>query len=100
MRIPESQRPSEVTSKAALGQRTLTGAIAFLTSHGYRVLSQTDQSAQLVKPKQFSFLWCVLGCVLFLPLGVLYVIYYLAKQDTTVYLWMEDGVLKSRAAGG
>ncbi len=46
---------------------------------GYRVVSQTEVSAQLVKPKQFSFIWALL-------LVLIYFFYYMSKKDETVYL--------------
>jgi hypothetical protein len=53
---------------------------------GFRVLSQTDTTAQLVKPKKFSFLWAIFW-FLFLFVGLLvYLIYYLSKHDETIYI--------------
>lgn len=54
--------------------------IDWYVKQGYRVVSQTDTAAQLVKPKVFSFVWFVL------MLGVFYLPYYLAKRDKQVYL--------------
>jgi hypothetical protein len=50
---------------------------------GYRVLSQTETSAQLVKPKKFSLLWCILF------FGIFYIVYYMAKKDKTVWLTID-----------
>lgn len=53
---------------------------------GYQVVSRTDTTAQLVKPKDFNFLWAILW---FLALGigiVVYLLYYLAKKDRMIYL--------------
>ena len=53
---------------------------------GYRVASQTATSAQLVKPKVFSFVWAFFW---FLGFGVgilVYLLYYLSKRDKAVYL--------------
>ncbi len=53
---------------------------------GFRVISQTETTAQLLKPKKFSFLWAIL-CTFVLGIGLLiYLIYYWAKRDETVYL--------------
>lgn len=60
--------------------------IDWYVGQGYRVMSQTETSAQLVKPKQFSFVWAFLW---FLLLGVgliVYLLYYASKKDQTVYL--------------
>ena len=63
---------------------------------GYVVQSQTETSAQLVKPKVFSFVWALLWFLL-LGIGVLvYIFYYMSKKDQTVYLYVEDGNVKSR----
>jgi uncharacterized BrkB/YihY/UPF0761 family membrane protein len=56
----------------------------------YRVESRTPTTAQLVRPKKFSFLWALLWFLLF-GIGILiYVAYYLAKSDQTVYLEVDD----------
>jgi len=53
---------------------------------GYRVLSQTEQGVQLVRPKQFSFVWAT-AWFLLCGVGVLvYVFYYASKKDDTLYL--------------
>jgi len=57
---------------------------------GYRVVSETETSAQLLKPKVFSFVWALFW-FLFLGVGVLvYIFYYMAKKDKTVYLRLSD----------
>jgi hypothetical protein len=61
--------------------------INWYVKQGYHVVvSQTETSAQLVKPKRFSFIWALLW---FLVLGIgflVYLFYYLGKRDQTVYL--------------
>lgn len=56
---------------------------------GYRVLSETDSSAQLVKPKRASVLWIVLT-------GGLYLFYHiLFKKERSIYLRVEpDGSVR------
>ena len=57
-----------------------------LVQDGYRVVSETEFSAQLVKPKAFSFGWALIW-FLFFGIGVLiYIFYYMAKKDAVVYL--------------
>ena len=74
----------------------LQGHITEYVRKGYVVQSQTETSAQLVKPKVFSFVWSFLWFLL-LGVGVLvYIFYYMSKKDQTVYLYMEDGKVKSR----
>lgn len=57
---------------------------------GYRVVSQTDTAAQLVKPKRFSLLW------FFILLGILYVPFYLFARDRQAYLEVDaNGRIKT-----
>ena len=57
----------------------------------YRVVSQTDSTAQLVKPKRFSFLWALLW---FLVIGVgllIYIGYHVfLKREPQVYLTVDE----------
>jgi len=62
-------------------------------NQGYRVVSQTDSSAQLVKPKEFSFIWAFLWFLL-LGIGVVvYLFYYASKKDKSVYLTVTNGIV-------
>ncbi len=67
----------------------LADHVAYYVRQGYRVLSQTDASTQLVKPKQFSLVW------FFLMLGVFYIPWYVAKKDKAVYLMASDGKVRT-----
>lgn len=59
-------------------------------SRGYRVVSQTGTTAQLMKPKSFSFFWAVAWFLLF-GVGILiYLFYYWSKKDETVYLQVDE----------
>lgn len=72
-------------------ERPLEEHIDWYAKQGYRVVSQTEHSAQLVKPKQFSFIWALLW---FLCLGVgliVYLLYYASKKDKMVYLTESAG---------
>ena len=65
-------------------------------SDGYHVQSQTETSAQLLKPKVFSFVWAFIWFLL-LGVGVLvYIFYYMSKNDQTVYLYVENGQVLKR----
>ncbi len=69
----------------------LRGEIDRRVRQGYRVVSETETSAQLIKPKVFSFVWAFVW-FLFLGVGVLvYIFYYMAKKDQTVYLRVTEG---------
>jgi hypothetical protein len=73
-----------------VAQPTLDEAVLKHVRKGYRVMAQTDHSAQLVKPKQFSLIWFFLG------FGIFYLPYYLAKRDRTLYLTLEGDRVKTR----
>jgi hypothetical protein len=52
----------------------------------YRVESRSATTAQMVKPKKFSFFWAFVWFLLF-GVGVLiYLFYYYAKKDETAYI--------------
>lgn len=63
---------------------------------GFFVRQRTTTTAQLVKPKKFSFLWAFLW---FLMLGIgiiVYLIYYAAKQDEGRYVEVDEhGTVKA-----
>jgi len=64
----------------------LDRVIGRYSRQGYRVVSRTDTTAQLVQPKKFSF-WWALFWFLFFGVGVfVYIFYYMSKRDTVVYL--------------
>jgi len=64
----------------------LERAIAKYTYRGYRVLSQTEKSAQLMRPKAFSCLIALITlCLGGVPL-IVYLIYFASIQDKCVRL--------------
>jgi len=78
----------------------LQQAIRGYVSDGYMVVSQTPDTAQLVRPKRFSFLWALLW-FLFCGVGiVVYLVHYAARRDSTVYLQRTPyGITSSGGAG-
>lgn len=77
------------------GTREGANPLNWYVRQGFRVVSQTESSAQLVKPKVFSFVWALLW---FLLLGVglvVYLLYYAAKKDKTVYLTSAGGCVSA-----
>ncbi len=73
--------------------------IDWYVQQGYRVISQTETSAQLVKPKEFSFVWALFWFLIF-GVGVLvYVFYYAAKKDATLYLTVAPDGTVTRTVG-
>lgn len=67
---------------------------------GYRVTDRSQNTAQLILPRSFSFGWAF---VWFLVFGVgvfVYLAYYLSKRDTIMYLSVgDDGQLYRQMSG-
>jgi hypothetical protein len=64
---------------------------------GYRVVSQTDTTAQLVKPKQFSCLWATLWLLVLLIGLLIYIFYYMSQRDGQLYIEVDEyGRIKTR----
>jgi len=82
---PEAQAPP---GEVSLAQRTaaLNEAIAHFTAQGFRIVSKSEASAQLMRPKQFSWLAAILSFLL-LGIGfVIYLVYYLGQKDETIFV--------------
>jgi len=80
-------------SKLSLSERTekLTREIVKYTNQGYRVVSRTDTSVQLVKPKEpFNFLIALVGLLIVIVGLLIYIIYYFSKSDDAVYLVVSE----------
>ncbi len=76
---------------------TLQQAIAGYLRSGYHVVSQTDFTAQLLKPKKFGCIVFVILLILALLPGLIYIAYYASKRDSTVYLEVDgSGQLTKR----
>ncbi len=67
--------------------------VDWYVGQGYHVISQTETSAQLVMPKQFSFVWAMVWILLALVGLLAYILYHLVvKKERTVHLTVEaDG---------
>lgn len=65
-------------------RRILQARIQDAIARGYRVVSQTDTTAQLVKGKKFS-VWMFL-----LFFGIFYLPYYWAKRERTLYVSVDE----------
>jgi hypothetical protein len=85
MRVPRQKGRKHMVAENALDE-----AVMKYVRKGYRLSAQTDHSAQLLKPKQFSLFWFFVG------FGIFYLPYYLAKGDKTVYLTIEGDRVKAR----
>jgi hypothetical protein len=65
-------------------------------SHGLRGSLAHPDTAQLVKPKKFGFIWALVWFLLFGIGLIVYLLYYWGKRDQTVYLEVDNrGVIQS-----
>jgi RNA polymerase subunit RPABC4/transcription elongation factor Spt4 len=93
---------SPVTTGEAERRQAFEARIAGLVDQGFRIVSRTDTTAQLVRPKTFSFVWATLW---FLVCGVgvlVYLFWYAAKSDDVVYVSLDDtgAGLPAKVPGG
>jgi hypothetical protein len=79
-----------VKTVAVGDRREFEMAIASYSAAGFLLVSKTETSALLRKPKQFNVLLAILGAVLCLVGFVVYVIYYAAQQDEVVEVRLVD----------
>jgi len=71
-------------------RRILQNEVQKYIRQGFRVISQTETTAQLVRPKRFSFLWAFLWLLL-LGVGlIVYLLWYWSRRDETVYLQVDE----------
>ena len=91
-RLP-TQQPSE---------KVLEEQIVRYTRRGYRIVHRSKNSVQMVRPKRFSFVWAMVWFFFTLGSGiVVYLAYYLAKTDKTVYIRVEPtGSVQHVGSGG
>ena len=88
-----------IAAKYGIGKpgadKPLQEHIGWYVKQGYHVVSQTEASAQLIKPKRFSLVWAFLWFLLAGVGVIVYLVYYLAKNDKTVYLSVSEGVVRT-----
>ena len=76
--------------------RELEEEISQYTGRGFFVRQRTATTAQLMRPKRFSFVWALLWFLVFGIGLVVYLIYYAAKQDQGRYLEVDEyGTVKA-----
>jgi len=75
---------------AAKKANTLNQAIANYQKSGWILLNQTSGSAQLKKPKEFNTALFVIGLLLLVIIGVLYLISYAVQKEELVTLSTDD----------
>ena len=68
----------------------LQAEVARYVKKGYRVVSQAARTAQLVKPKKFSFWWAFFWMLWALIGFFVYLAWYMGKKDEQVYLSVAD----------
>ena len=75
-----------------LGERSaiLDAEVMKSARRGYEVRSRTQTTAQLVKPKKFSFIWALVWFLLFGIGLIVYLLYYWGKRDQTIYLEVDE----------
>ena len=84
--LAEALGESEPEVSSAIQSEKLEQNIAQYVRQGYRVMSRTEKSAQLMRPKEFSFFAALLWFLVFGVGLLIYIFYYLAKSDNVVYL--------------
>ena len=84
--------PQAVAQVVEHSQRVaaLDAEIRKYIASGFRVVSRTETTAQLVKPKKFSFWWAAFWTLALLVGLILYLFWYAAKKDETVYLEVDQ----------
>lgn len=78
--IPPSQGLS-IEHRQEILQREINKYIR----QGYRVISQTNTTAQLVRPKRFSCLWFFINLILLFG-WIFYLLWYWSKRDEQIYI--------------
>ena len=83
----------------AARQAALQERIDYYLKRGYRVVSQTDTTAQLVRPKRFSFVWFLVSILTFVG-WIPYLFYHLfLKRERQVYLHVDGvGIVQERSS--
>lgn len=66
--------------------KKVSRAVEYFGSRGYQVRSRAETQVQLVKPKDFSFIFALLWFCVFGVGLVIYLIYYMAKRDKVITL--------------
>jgi len=86
----EEARLAEERLRAERRRAALQKEISRYVGQGYRVVSQSDYAAQLVKPKVFSRLWAFLWFLAFGVGLIVYLLWYWAKRDKQLYLTVDE----------
>ena len=92
---PGARNSARVDGRLPMADAPLQDHIDWYEDQGFQVVSQTDTSAELVKPKQFSIFLALLSFVFFFVGFFLYLIYHAVRRNITVHLVVQsDGTVK------
>jgi len=95
--VPNAGTTSPVPAGVVTPERRLEAEVQSYVSRGFRVVSQTPTTAQLVKPKKFSFVWAFLWFLVAVVGLIVYLLYYASKRDEQVFLSVSaDGRITRR----
>lgn len=86
----EVEAVPSVTISTEARNAILQREIASYLRKGFRVVSQTHTTAQLIKPKKFSLVWAFLWLLVWIFGVLIYLIYFAAKRDQQVYLEIDE----------
>ena len=75
---------------AARKAETLNKAVAFFQSRDWILLIQTTSSAQLIKPKEFKLALFLIGLILGVVFGLVYLAAFLAQRDELATLTTDE----------
>jgi len=78
--------PLSIEERRAILQREIG---AYL-SRGFHVVSQTETTAQLIKPKQFSCFWATFWLLMLVIGLIIYLFYYASQRDQSVYIEVDQ----------
>lgn len=74
----------------AARREILDATIARYSAMGYRLQSQTDTTAQLVRPKRFSIVLALIGLLIAVVGLIVYLLIYLAQKDSVVFVQVDS----------
>jgi len=80
-----SGQPKSLEERRAILQREINNYVR----RGFRVVSQTDTTAQLIKPKRISLFWAIVWTFLIVGI-ILYLLWYIVQRDQSVYLEVDE----------
>jgi hypothetical protein len=86
------ERSNEMDKPVPLEERSaiLEAEVMKYARMGYEVRARTQTTAQLVKPKKFSFIWALVWFLLFGIGLIIYLLYYWGKREQRIYLEVDE----------